>query len=204
MKNRRLLIFVIISTLILVLLVWFIDTASISSFDTWFYNETAKKMTPELTLTMRFITESGSSMAVIILCLSFFLFKKTRRQWALPVSITVVATTISNVFLKLLFARERPNIMQLIEEDSYSFPSGHAMINISFYTIILLLTWHYIKNKRIKYSISLVCLIMPLLIGFSRIYLGVHYATDVLAGWLLGFIIALIVYNIFKQKSVEV
>jgi undecaprenyl-diphosphatase len=204
MKNRRLLIFVIISTLILVLLVWFIDTASISSFDTWFYNETAKKMTPELTLTMRFITESGSSMAVIILCLSFFLFKKTRRQWALPVSITVVATTISNVFLKLLFARERPNIMQLIEEDSYSFPSGHAMINISFYTIILLLTWHYIKNKRIKYSISLVCLIMPLLIGFSRIYLGVHYATDVLAGWLLGFIIELIVYNIFKQKSVEV
>lgn len=204
MKKKWPLIVVIISTLILALIVVFIDSVNVSFFDSWFYTETTERMNPSLTLAMRFITESGSSVAVIILCLSLFLFAKTRKNWALPVGVSVVAVTISNILLKLVFVRERPNILRLIDQTDYSFPSGHAMINMAFYTMLLLLAWQYIKNKKLKYGISFVCVMMPLLIGFSRIYLGVHYATDVIAGWLLGFVIAVIIFSIFKRKNDEV
>jgi undecaprenyl-diphosphatase len=147
---------------------------------------------------MRYITECGSQVAVIILCASLFLFPKTRRKWALPVTMTVVVTAILNVLLKLLFARERPDILQLIYEPDYSFPSGHAMNNMAFYMMNLFLTWKHVNNKKTKYIISGLCIIFPLMIGFSRIYLGVHYASDVAAGWLLGFIIALVMFNIFE------
>lgn len=199
MKKRLPLIFLIVSSLILVLLVVFIDNVNVSFFDSWFYNEIVEKMSPNLTLFMRFTTESGSSMAVVILCLSFFLFKEARIRWAFPVSISVLTAAVSNFLLKLAFARERPNILRLIDEDYYSFPSGHAMINTSFYMMILLLTWRYIKNKRARWGISILCVMMPLIIGVSRIYLGVHYATDVAAGWLLGLIISIIMYKIFEK-----
>jgi undecaprenyl-diphosphatase len=153
---------------------------------------------------MRFITESGGSIAIVVLCLSLFLFPKTRKDWALPVSTTVVIATTSNLVLKLIFARERPDIMRLIDEYNYSFPSGHAMINMAFYIIILLLTWRHVPNKSAKYALTFICIIMPLIIGFSRIYLGVHYATDVIAGWLLGFSVAVIVYSWFYRGKNEV
>ena len=204
MKKRLPLIITIVSTLIVVLTTIFIHSTGVSLFDSWFYKETIEKMSPSLTLTMIFITESGSLMAIIILCLSFFLFKETRKHWAFPVGITVVASSVSNVLLKSMFARERPNILRLVDESSYSFPSGHAMINMAFYTMILLLTWRYIKNNRLKYGISFVCVVMPLLIGLSRIYLGVHYATDVISGWLLGLTISIIIFCVFIKKSSEV
>lgn len=204
MKGKMPIIFFIILTLLLVLIVVFLDNTSITLFDTWFYNKTAENMNPSLTLAMRFITESGSSMALIVFCLSLFLFTKTRKHWAFPVSFTIIIVTLSNLFLKLVFERERPDILRIINETDYSFPSGHAMINMSFYTMLLLLTWQHIKNKKAKYGIASICIIMPLLIGFSRIYLGVHYATDVLAGWLLGSVIAIIIFNFFDKKNREV
>jgi undecaprenyl-diphosphatase len=204
MKKKWPLLFVIISTIILALIVIFIDSINVSFFDSWFYNETVETMTPSLTLAMRFITESGGSIAIVVLCLSLFLFPKTRKDWALPVSTTVVIATTSNLVLKLIFARERPDIMRLIDEYNYSFPSGHAMINMAFYIIILLLTWRHVPNKSAKYALTFICIIMPLIIGFSRIYLGVHYATDVIAGWLLGFSVAVIVYSWFYRGKNEV
>lgn len=201
MKKILPLLFVIISTLVLITLVILIDHGDVFLFDTWFYNGIASRMNPRFTITMRFITESGSSIAVIILCLSFFFFKKTRDKWAFPVSLSVIIATIINTLMKLVFARERPNILRLIEETNYSFPSGHAMINTAFYMMLLLLTWQHIKNKWIKYTISIICITMPLLIGLSRIYLGVHYASDVVAGWIIGFIISIIVFQLFKQGS---
>jgi len=201
MKRKLPLVLIAISILIFVLIIAFIDSIGISVFDLWFYNEIAEKMNPGFTLFMRFVTESGSTMAVMILCLSLFLFPKARKKWALPVSTSVAVAATLNSLLKLIFARERPNILRLIDEFDYSFPSGHAMTNMAFYAIVLLLTWQYIKNKQLKYGISFICITMPLLIGFSRIYLGVHHATDVIAGWLLGFVIAAIVFIIFNKKK---
>jgi undecaprenyl-diphosphatase len=199
MRKNLPIIFVAIFTMLACLIITFIDSATVLSVDTWVYSKISLTMNPPLTLTMRFITESGSKIAVIILCLSFFLFPKTRKKWAIPITSTVLVTALFNIFLKLLFSRERPDILQLIYESDYSFPSGHAMNNMAFYTMVFLLTNKYIKNKKIKIGISIMCIVLPLLIGISRIYLGVHYASDVVVGWFLGFIIAMILFKMFEK-----
>jgi undecaprenyl-diphosphatase len=199
MKAKLPLIFIAVFTLSLCLIVLFINSTTVSSIDTWVYKEIASPMNPSLTLAMRFITESGSTMAVIILCLSLFLFTITRKEWAIPVASTVIVTSLSNVILKSLFSRERPNILQLIYEPDYSFPSGHAMINMAFYTMIFLIANKAVKNKKLRIGISVLCVILPIIIGISRIYLGVHYASDVMAGWLLGFVISMVIFKVFER-----
>jgi undecaprenyl-diphosphatase len=199
MKVKLPLIFIIVFTLSLCLIVLFINSTTVSSIDAWVYKEVSTPMNPSLTLAMRFITESGSTIAVIILCLSLFLFTITRKEWAIPVASTVIVTSLSNVLLKSLFSRERPNILQLIYEPDYSFPSGHAMINMAFYTMIFLIANKAVKNKKIRIGISILCVVLPLIIGISRIYLGVHYASDVIAGWMLGFIISMVIFKVFER-----
>lgn len=204
MKRKLRIIIPSISILIVVLTIVFLHSAGISFFDSWFYKEMIERMSPKMTMTMILITESGSSIAIVFMCISFFLFKETRKHWAFPVSIAVIAAFVSNLILKLIFARERPNILRIVDESSYSFPSGHAMVNMAFYTMVFLLAWKYIKNNRLKYGISILSVLMPVLIGLSRIYLGVHYATDVIVGWLLGATVSIILYSIFFRKHIEV
>lgn len=119
-------------------------------------------------------------------------------KYGIPVFITVVISFVLNTILKYIFARQRPSVLRLINETSYSFPSGHSMINAALYTIIILLLLKNAdkKGKRIIVSISLVILFV--IIGLSRVYLGVHYFGDVLAGWILGVFVAFIVYLVIK------
>src|SRR5690554_1747288 len=128
MKNKKFFIITLVLTFLICLVAFSVDRELIKTIDSWFYDIISNQINPNLTLFMRFATEVGSVGVVIILCLSFFLFSKVRKNYALPVATTVAITSLSNLGLKTLFARERPNILQLISESYYSFPSGHAMI----------------------------------------------------------------------------
>lgn len=198
MKNKKFFIITLVLTFLICLVAFSVDRELIKTIDSWFYDIISNQINPNLTLFMRFATEVGSVGVVIILCLSFFLFSKVRKNYALPVATTVAITSLSNLGLKTLFARERPNILQLISESYYSFPSGHAMINMAFYTMVFMITKKHVDNKKTKLTISIICIIIPLVIGISRIYLGVHYTSDVVAGWVLGFVISIIVFNLFE------
>lgn len=198
MKNKKYFIITLVLTFLICLVAFSVDRELIKTIDSWFYDIISNQINPNLTLFMRFATEVGSVGVVIILCLSFFLFSKVRKNYALPVATTVAITSLSNLGLKTLFARERPNILQLISESYYSFPSGHAMINMAFYTMVFMITKKHVDNKKTKLTISIICIIIPLVIGISRIYLGVHYTSDVVAGWVLGFVISIIVFNLFE------
>ena len=198
MKNKKYFIIILVLTFLICLVAFSVDRELIKTIDSWFYDIISNQINPNLTLFMRFATEVGSVGVVIILCLSFFLFSKVRKNYALPVATTVAITFLSNLGLKTLFARERPNILQLISESYYSFPSGHAMINMAFYTMVFMITKKHVDNKKTKLTISIICIIIPLVIGISRIYLGVHYTSDVVAGWVLGFVISIIVFNLFE------
>lgn len=198
MKNKKFFIITLVLTFLICLVAFSVDRELIKTIDSWFYDIISNQINPNLTLFMRFATEVGSVGVVIILCLSFFLFSKVRKNYALPVATTVAITFLSNLGLKTLFARERPNILQLISESYYSFPSGHAMINMAFYTMVFMITKKHVDNKKTKLTISIICIIIPLVIGISRIYLGVHYTSDVVAGWFLGFVISIIVFNLFE------
>ena len=185
-------------------------TAGITvNFEGWVYSEAMERMSPLLTDFMKVITHLGDLALVIILCLLLFLIPKSRKTIALPVSVTVILSAVLNVILKNIFARARPDILQLINETSYSFPSGHAMINASLYTMLTILIFRFIKNTPRRIALSAACITLTVTIGFSRIYLGVHYLGDVVGGWLIGFTVAVVVYfwwngQVMKQKTNEV
>ena len=95
-------------------------------------------------------------------------------------------SALLNFVLKNIIQRPRPTEFRIIDEKGYSFPSGHSMVSMAFYGFIIYLIYKNIKNKYLKWiSISLLSLLI-FLIGISRIYLGVHYTSDVLAGFLIS------------------
>lgn len=197
--NRRNIWLAVIPGILFVMLAFFVEAGITVNFEGWAYSEAVEKMSPELTAVIKGITHIGDSAVVILFCLLLFAIPKSMKTIALPVSVAVIISSIFNVLLKNIFARERPNILRLINETSYSFPSGHAMNNAALYTMLILLIFKYVKARRVKYSLSGLCIILIAAIGYSRIYLGVHYAGDVLGGWLIGFSLAVLIFIIWDN-----
>jgi len=191
-KTRAMLI--IVPIILFALLAVLVGTGLMTNFENWVYLESIEEMSPIKTTIIVMITHLGGPIIVPLICLGLFAFKQTRHTYAIPASMSVLLATFANILLKNLFVRDRPDFLQIVTETDYSFPSGHAMINMALYATLFLLISSHIKNKRTRLLLSAVFLILPLLIGYSRIYLGVHYVTDVIGGWLLGIAIAAFVY----------
>ena len=117
----------------------------------------------------------------------------------LYVLIFLINDVALNNILKFIFKRERPIDLMLIEESGYSFPSGHTMVATAFYGFIIYLIHKSNYSKKIKIILTSILTILIILIGISRIYLGVHYATDVIAGYLIA-ISYLIIFTHFIDK----
>jgi len=112
-----------------------------------------------------------------------------RRNWKKLILLfsAVAGGALLNLVLKNIFQRTRPAIPGAYMVDTgFSFPSGHSMISLVFYGMIAYLALSYVKNKKWKVLIIAGALLICALIGFSRLYLGVHFLTDVLAGWAAG------------------
>lgn len=147
---------------------------------------------PFLDSIMILITAMGSKWVIgilLIACISLILLKQ-RNYWGTFISfLTVAVGGILNLFLKGLFERERPDIHRIIEADGFSFPSGHSMGSMIFYGLIGYLVIRSRKWKiRSKLGWITFLSVVIFLVGTSRVYLGVHYPSDVLAGFSAGFI----------------
>ena len=141
---------------------------------------------PTLTLVMKFFTQIGSfsSMFVIILFVSLFLYFVLKHRIELILFIFVVAgTPMINQALKQFFHRARPDLHRLIEIGGYSFPSGHAMNAFAVYGIITFLLWRHISSHLGRTILILISSGFIFMIGTSRIYLGVHYPSDIIGGY---------------------
>ena len=139
------------------------------------------------------VTHAGDMIPVILLGALPFFQPYLRRTLARPLALGLLLSTGLNLLLKELFARERPDLGSLLMESSYSFPSGHAMINATLYLILLYYVWNHLRPSFWRFPAVLFLLAMPLTIGYSRVYLGVHYASDVLGGFLLGGLVAFLI-----------
>jgi undecaprenyl-diphosphatase len=126
-------------------------------------------------------------LGMLVIGVAIYLLAAGKRGTALLVVGAVGSGTLLSETLKLGFARPRPDLVaHLAEVQSASFPSGHAMISaITYLTLGVLLTRAH-KQRRTKFLIMTYAILLTLMIGLSRIYLGVHWPTDVLAGWALG------------------
>ena len=121
-----------------------------------------------------------------------FVIIKNKKIGISIISNLVIITAINQI-LKRIVQRPRPTEYRIIEETGYSFPSGHSMVSMAFYGYLIYLIYKYVKNKYLKYISIILLSILICSIGISRIYLGVHYTSDVLAGFMIS-ISYLIIY----------
>ena len=150
-----------------------------------------------LTVIMRAITNFGEPYFLIAITLLSIICIKDKKI-GLWIALNLIISAGLNILLKNLIQRPRPEGYRLIQENGYSFPSGHSMVSMAFYGLIVYLIWKKVKNPKERYILCTICAILPILIGFSRIYLGVHYASDVLAGLLLSLSYIIIFTTIIK------
>jgi membrane-associated phospholipid phosphatase len=142
------------------------------------------------TLVMRGITFFATSEFLLpanILLATLLLIRK-HRWYSLKVPVVSIGSFIIMSSLKVLFSRPRPDHPVYELAKGFSFPSGHAMSAMTFYGLIVYLVWKNVHNNVYKWLLTILLVIFVLLIGFSRVYLRVHYASDVLAGFALGLI----------------
>lgn len=203
-RNRKLLAVGLAAAAGFFLLFYLVENGLIDGFDDpvrqFFYD----LRRPWLTTIVRGITYLGNWQTIVVLCLALLILKPTRVTYGIPVSVGAIFVTILNRWIKSLVQRPRPDAaLHLIEQGGFSFPSGHSITSMFVYGMLILLIRTNVKNKR-KANILTGLLAIPMfLVGLSRIYLGVHYPTDVLAGWCLGIVVIVVLFRIFYRISVK-
>lgn len=164
----------------------------INIFDTYIYNKVILVKTDIVTNIFKVITEFGDALVLIgITVLSLLVLKN--KKIGIAISLNLASIALLNQILKRIIQRPRPEGFRLIEQSGYSFPSGHSMASMAFYGLIIYFVYKYVKNKMARNIICTILGLLIILIGISRIYLGVHYASDVLAGFMIS-IAYLVVY----------
>lgn len=144
------------------------------------------------------VTKLGNESVVIIL--AFIIFLLVRRNDKLLVLLTCLFSVISNQLIKHIIMRDRPNVYRMIKQGGFSYPSGHSMIAVALYGILIYLVFKYIKNKYLKYGLSTLLVLLILSIGISRIYVGVHFASDVVGGFSLAIAEIVLIVSFLEKK----
>ena len=143
---------------------------------------------PTMTKLMFGVSFLGSKeflfLATIVLII--VLWRRHRREAILFTATLLLSAGLNNL-IKFAIHRGRPEMAPIETASFYSFPSGHSMNSLVFYALLAYFAYHFTKNKTASIVIAAVSFVLVASIGFSRIYLGAHYPTDVLAGFVAGF-----------------
>lgn len=133
----------------------------------------------------KFITNFGGAIFLITLTVILVILIKNKKI-GLSIFSNLIIITVLNQLLKRILQRPRPTEFRIIEETGYSFPSGHSMVSMAFYGYLIYLIYKYVENRYVKWISIVLLSILICAIGVSRIYLGVHYTSDVLGGFLVS------------------
>lgn len=156
------------------------------------------------TAIMSFITFFGSHEFLIpanLLLIAYYLFFRKHKWYSIKVPAIALSSFMLMFGLKRFFGRERPENQLLEEATNFSFPSGHALMSVTFYGLIAYALWSVIKNKFWRWAIIVFLIGWVLIIGFSRIYLRKHYYSDVIGGYSIGFI--WLVFGLWLLNNME-
>jgi len=166
------------------------------------------KLNDRLMLDVTFLGKHQFLIPANLLLIFYFLFVHKRTWFSIRVASVALSSLILMFTLKRLFHRKRPLIPLLEPARGLSFPSGHAMMSVTFYGLLIYIISNTIKNKPLKRTLISSLIVLIAAIGFSRVYLRVHYASDVMAGYIVGLLWLLVALDILyrleeynKQKT---
>ena len=150
----------------------------------------------------KFITNFGGAIFLVIATITLFIVIRNKKI-GISILSNLAIVTVLNQLIKRILQRPRPTEYRIIEETGYSFPSGHSMVSMAFYGYFIYLIYKYVKNKYVKWISIILLSLLICLIGISRIYLGVHYTSDVLGGFLISISYLVIYTSAVKKFIVE-
>ena len=175
------------------------------SFDFLVFDKVNTIVRLSTTRFMQFITFFGNHKFLIpanVLLIVYFLFIKKHRWYSIKVPVIALGGLLLMFFLKQIFNRPRALVPLLEPVKGLSFPSGHALMSMSFYGLLIFLVWENITNRFWKWLFTALLLLFILLIGFSRIYLRLHYFSDVMAGFAAGIIwLSLSIWSVRRMEQ---
>ena len=210
-KRRILFLFLGISLLLWALFrLWLaINIKTVAYWDHFVLTQIRQIKEPVLDRFFSFLTNFGSGFFVVVafLVLAIFLFRKRRKRAAITVLFTLSGSALVGKFLNSFFGRPRPFgcIPGILGESCFSFPSGHALASFYFYGMLFYLIVRFAKLKKaVLLSLGLIFATLIFLIGLSRIYLGFHFPSDILAGFLLGgiwLLVGIVLIDFFYQRT---
>ena len=205
MKTKKIIKWILcaIAAILAIIIAINIKNGKILELDLKIYDFLSKNIiNDKLTPIVKIITNIGGAKIVIVLTiLAIILIKGLKNKLFL---LTGVAGTAGlNVVLKHIIQRERPNINRLIPETGYSFPSGHSMMSMAFYGMLIFLIYKYVKNIALKWTLIIILTILLATIGITRIYLGVHYPSDIIGGFLVSLTYLFILTEIYNKVKIE-
>lgn len=205
MKRRTNIIIIIVLAIILLLEIILVKLGVFNTIDNFIYSHASKIINNTNTLIFRGFSVLGTEIFILFFCLICIILNKSR---GVAISVVVLASTLLNQALKIIVRRPRPNINPLAVENSFSFPSGHTMIMVVIGGILIYLLWQKrgdnakCNTKWIARNVILtviICLI-AITVMFSRIYLGVHYFSDIVGGITSGLLFLFISYYYYTFK----
>lgn len=197
MKKRTNIIIIIILAIILLLEIILVKLNIFDPIDNFIYSHASKIINNTNTIIFKGFSLLGTEIFIILFCLLFIILKKSR---GVVITIIIFASTLLNQALKLIVGRPRPSINPLAIEKNFSFPSGHTMIMIVMGGILLYLLWQEKGSKIKKTILTIIIVLIALTVMFSRIYLGVHYFSDIIGGITSGLLFLFISYYYYTFK----
>ena len=168
-----------------------------NSIDMGFYNYLMNFRCEFLDNYFILITKCGDVSFICGLVLGVILI--LRNKYSLLYGCLAVDCALTNKIVKHIIRRDRPDVLKLIKQGGFSFPSGHSMISMCMYGCLIYVVLKKIKNKYLKWFLVFILSLLIVSVGLSRIYVGVHYLSDVVSGFILGVII-LILYIVLINK----
>lgn len=155
---------------------------------------------------LRPITEMGSTLAVTVVAAVTTALAVAIGPWRHGVigALTMIGASLLNASIKLAIARERPDLLEaLVQEHGFSFPSGHSALGMVAYGILAVVIARSRLGRPVRVAAVAALIVLVLLIGLSRVWLGAHYPTDVVAGWTAGAVIVLLYTEFTRTVSRE-
>ncbi len=190
-----------IPILLIVINIILVATSKILVIDNWVYSLISHNTI--LTNILLFITNFGSVKYIVAICLLLLIFYKPKKELMNLYGVVIISTVINNI-IKIIFRRARTALMGSLVpvfENTFSFPSGHAMATMTFYGFLIYMIYKKDINKKLKGALMGLLSVLILAVGYSRIYLYVHYFSDVFTGFMCSLVILYFYIKVMKKMD---